>query len=50
MSLLPAYDIDLVDIVYSIDFICGTSSNFMDITVEVQSVELNGTVYNMPTP
>lgn len=45
LGLLPEYDIDETDKVYSIDFVVGTSGNFDDMGVEFSSVELNGTTY-----
>lgn len=45
---LPAHDIDLADRVHSIDFICGTSGSWIDATIQVLDIELNGIVYEMP--
>jgi hypothetical protein len=47
---LPEAGIDVTDKVYSIDFICGTSSNWLNTDVYVHSVELNGTTYAVPGP
>jgi len=46
----PIHDIDTTDMVYSIDFVVGTSGNFNGMTAVVQSVELNGTTYPVLPP
>ena len=47
---LPVHDIDSTDKVFSIDFILGTSSNWIDAEIHVSSVELNGTTHDVPEP
>ncbi len=44
-GMLPVNDIDGTDLVYSIDFVVGTSGNFDGMKAIVSSVELNGTSY-----
>lgn len=44
----PVHDIDGTDLVYSIDFVVGTSGNFDGMRALFQSVELNGIIYPVP--
>ena len=46
---LPIHDIDATDIVYSIDFVVGTSGSFDGMKALFSSVELNGTTYPVIT-
>ena len=48
-GMLPVHGIDATDMVYSIDFVVGTSPNFDGLTVLFSSVELNGTTYPVIT-
>lgn len=44
---LSAHGIDTTDMVYSIDFVVGTSGNFDNMRALFSSVELNGTTYSV---
>lgn len=47
ISGLPAHSIDGTDMVYSIDFVVGTSGNFNGLRAQFSSVELNGVTYSV---
>jgi hypothetical protein len=49
-GMLPVNDIDGTDLVYSIDFVVGTSGNFDGMKAIVSSVKLNGISYSTSTP
>jgi len=48
--VLPVHGIDSTDLVYSIDFVVGTSPNFDGMKALFSSVELNGTTYPVVPP
>jgi len=49
-GMLSVHGIDSTDMVYSIDFVVGTSPNFDGMTALFLSVELNGIVYPLIPP
>jgi len=49
-GMLPVHGIDATDMVYSIDFVVGTSGNFDGMKALFSSVELNGTIYPVVPP
>lgn len=49
-GMLPVHGIDATDMVYSIDFVVGTSGNFDGMRVLFSEVELNGVTYPVVSP
>lgn len=49
-GMLPVHGIDATDMVYSIDFVVGTSPNFDGMRTLFSSVELNGIIYPVIPP
>lgn len=49
-GMLSIHQIDATDMVYSIDFVVGTSPNFDGMRALFESIELNGITYPVVTP